>query len=319
MIVFIVDISRVLSLEPKGDAPLLGKYFAPDQLLVRFQSWLANQRADQILAQHGLVRTRRLNALSVHVLKLPPGLSVEHAVQLSQVRQICYLQSVGFRRAVADRAAQVRVCRVDDRYRMAFGEHQTIRAGMPRIRRVVAHLTIHQDRDDVGEGEGAGRMSRTGLGGHFDRHATQIDRFGNLNTTVIGEYSNPKVRLPGSGGACEIAINAQRVFVVMRLRRRAFVERVDFVTSPGHLDGPGRREELGIPGLGPQLVVTDKCVFGFDEESKEMVLERVHPGVSIEEMRAEVGWELRLSEDLGETDAPSEEELALVRKLEVGG
>ena len=93
----------------------------------------------------------------------------------------------------------------------------------------------------------------------------QIDRFGNLNTSVIGSYDAPKTRLPGSGGACEIAINAQRVFIIMALKRRSFVERLDFVTSPGHLTGGNARQELGMPGAGPQLVITDKALFDFEQ------------------------------------------------------
>ena len=142
----------------------------------------------------------------------------------------------------------------------------------------------------------------------------QIDRFGNLNTTVIGEYAQPQVRLPGSGGACEIAINAQRVFVVMRLKRRAFVERLDFVTSPGHLGGGGERAKMGIPGGGPELVVTDKCVFGFDPETKEMVLESLHPGVDLAEIRAKVGWDIGVKPGLKETEPPTPEELHLLRE-----
>src|SRR3984893_18109041 len=92
----------------------------------------------------------------------------------------------------------------------------------------------------------------------------QIDRFGNLNTTVIGSYTSPKVRLPGSGGACEIAINAQRVFIIMHLKKRAFVEQLDFLTSPGHLSGGDARQALGMPGAGPELVITDMAIFNFE-------------------------------------------------------
>jgi glutaconate CoA-transferase subunit B len=105
----------------------------------------------------------------------------------------------------------------------------------------------------------------------------------------------------------------------MRLTRRAFVGRLDFVTSPGHLDGLERRTELGMPGAGPQLVVTDKCVFGFDGTSREMVLESLHPGVGLEEVRAEVGWELLVADDLTETEPPSAEELTLLREKLGGG
>jgi glutaconate CoA-transferase subunit B len=111
--------------------------------------------------------------------------------------------------------------------------------------------------------------------------AAQIDRYGNINTTVIGDYSRPKVRLPGSGGACEIAIHAKKVFMIMRLQKRAFVERLDFCTSPGHLSGrPGERAALGMPGAGPQLVVTDKAIFRFDPVTGEMCLSSIHPGVT---------------------------------------
>ncbi len=156
-----------------------------------------------------------------------------------------------------------------------------------------------------------GRVEVAFLGG------AQIDRFGNLNTTVIGDWQHPKVRLPGSGGACEIAINAQQTFVIMRLRRRAFVEQLDFLTSPGHLGDAGERAAQGLPGSGPQLVVTDKCVFRFDEgtaDAMEMVLSTLHPGVELAEVQAEVGWELRVAQDLRETEPPADEELSLLRE-----
>ncbi|MGB9889516.1 MAG: CoA-transferase subunit beta [Anaerolineae bacterium] len=153
-----------------------------------------------------------------------------------------------------------------------------------------------------------GRIEVAFLGG------AQIDRYGNLNTTVIGDYARPKVRLPGSGGACEIAIHAQQVFIVMRMSRRSFVERLDFLTSPGHLGGAGERERLGMPGWGPQLVVTDKCIFRFNPETGEMVLASLHPGVRLEDVRAEMGWEPRISPDLRETEPPTPEELRLLRE-----
>jgi len=159
-----------------------------------------------------------------------------------------------------------------------------------------------------------GRVEVAFLGG------AQIDRFGNLNTTVIGDWEGPKVRLPGSGGACEIAINARQVFVVMRLKRRAFVEELHFLTSPGHLGGGNDREQLDLPGAGPQLVVTDKCVFRFDDDTREMTLESLHPGVTRAEVQADVGWELKVAPDLHETDPPSAEELRLLREeLDVQG
>ena len=145
--------------------------------------------------------------------------------------------------------------------------------------------------------------------------AAQIDRFGNINTTVIGDYRQPKVRLPGSGGACEIAIHAQKVFVIVRLRRRAFVQQLDFRTSAGHLSGePGERAALGMPGAGPQLVVTDRAMFRFERETGEMFLSSVHPGVAVDEVQAQVGWPLKAAPDLGTTEPPTAEELHLIRE-----
>jgi glutaconate CoA-transferase subunit B len=141
----------------------------------------------------------------------------------------------------------------------------------------------------------------------------QIDRYGNLNTTVIGDYRKPKTRLPGSGGACEISINAQRTFMIMRLKRRAFVEKIDFVTSPGHLTGGDSRSRLGLPGAGPDLVITDKAVLNFANTEREMQLGALYPGVTIEDVQAEVGWPLPLAGTIEETAAPTAEELRLIR------
>ena len=141
----------------------------------------------------------------------------------------------------------------------------------------------------------------------------QIDRYGNLNTTVIGDYAKPKVRLPGSGGACEIATSARRTFMIMRLKRRAFVERLDFITSPGHLDGGDSRARLGLPGGGPALVITDLALLDFDNPEREMQLVATHPGVSVDQVLAEVGWPLRIAPTVSVTPTPSDEELRMVR------
>jgi glutaconate CoA-transferase subunit B len=138
----------------------------------------------------------------------------------------------------------------------------------------------------------------------------QIDRFGNLNTTVIGDYAHPKTRLPGSGGACEIAINAKRVFMIMRLKRRAFVDKLDFVTSPGHQVGSART----IPGGGPALVITDKALFDFGGPHCHMRLLALYPGVAIGEVVAEVGWPLAVADAVATTPAPTLEELHLLRE-----
>ncbi|HEX6384766.1 MAG TPA: CoA-transferase [Anaerolineae bacterium] len=142
----------------------------------------------------------------------------------------------------------------------------------------------------------------------------QIDRYGNLNTTVIGGYTNPKVRLPGSGGACEIAINAKKILMIMRLKKRAFVEKLDFLTSPGHLAGGDGRRQLGLPGRGPELVVTDRALFDFANEDHEMTLTEVAPGETAESIQAEIGWPLRVSPDLRELTPPTAAELEIIRQ-----
>ncbi len=153
--------------------------------------------------------------------------------------------------------------------------------------------------------------------------AAQIDRFGNINTTVIGSYDHPTTRLPGSGGACEIAINARQVFVIMRQSARSFVESIDFRTSPGNLGGAEEAERIrregGWLGRGPTVVVTDLGIYRFDDRG-EMRLESLHPGASIDEVKATIGWEIAVAEDLGTTPAPTDEELRLIREeLDPGG
>jgi glutaconate CoA-transferase subunit B len=145
--------------------------------------------------------------------------------------------------------------------------------------------------------------------------ASQVDRYGNINTTVIGGYDSPTVRLPGSGGACEIAINAKKVFVIMPQSKRSFVERIDFTTSPGHLAGK-RPEEWGG---GPSVVVTNLGVCRFDERG-QMFLASMHPGISLDEVRANTAWDLQVADDLEETAPPTDEELSLIREeLDPGG
>jgi glutaconate CoA-transferase subunit B len=142
----------------------------------------------------------------------------------------------------------------------------------------------------------------------------QIDRFGNLNTTVIGSYDAPKVRLPGSGGACEIAIHARRILVIMRQARRSFVQELDFRTSPGHSGDPAQDAARGWHGSGPTSVVTDLGTYGFDEATGEMALLTMHPGVSFDDVRANMGWDPKVAPGLGETPPPSDEELRLIRE-----
>ncbi|CAN5645115.1 CoA-transferase subunit beta [soil metagenome] len=138
--------------------------------------------------------------------------------------------------------------------------------------------------------------------------AAQIDRFGNINTTTIGDYRAPATRLPGSGGACEIALHAREVFVIMRQSRRSFVGRIDFVTSPGRT----RATQAG--GRGPTVVVTDLGVYRFDEDG-EMRLEQLHPGASLDAVREATGWPMRVSANLATTTEPAADELRLIREV----
>jgi glutaconate CoA-transferase, subunit B len=145
--------------------------------------------------------------------------------------------------------------------------------------------------------------------------AAQIDRYANINTTVLGDYEQPKVRLPGAGGAPEIAASCNEVVVIVRHRARTLVDRVDFVTSVGYGDGPGYRERLGLRGRGPVMVITDLGVLEPDPHTCELVLTSVHPGVPLDRIAEETGWPLRHREPLRETPPPTEEELTALRSL----
>jgi glutaconate CoA-transferase subunit B len=145
--------------------------------------------------------------------------------------------------------------------------------------------------------------------------AAQIDKFGNINTTVIGDYARPKVRLPGAGGAPEIAASCREVTVVLRQNLRAFVERVDFITSVGFGDGPGARQRLGLTGAGPQRIITDLGVLEPDPDTCEFVLTGVYPGVSVADVKVKTGWPLKVSARLAEIPAPDPGELSALRAL----
>jgi glutaconate CoA-transferase subunit B len=142
----------------------------------------------------------------------------------------------------------------------------------------------------------------------------QVDRFGNINSTVIGDYARPKVRLPGSGGACEIAVHAGKVILVLKQSPKSFPEKLDFVTSPGFVDGTGKRKSWGFPGSGPALVITDYGVFGFTRDTREMILREIHPGVTVADVKANIGWDVKVSRKLAETAPPTEEELRVIRE-----
>lgn len=152
----------------------------------------------------------------------------------------------------------------------------------------------------------AGRIDVGFLGG------AQIDREGNINSTVIGDYDDPTVRLPGSGGACEIASNTHRTIMITPHTKRRFPEEVDFITSPGYVGGRENRKELGLRG-GPEAVITDKGVLRFDE-SGEMYLAAIHPSSTEAEVQGATGWELTVADDVSETRTPTPEEIALIRE-----
>lgn len=156
----------------------------------------------------------------------------------------------------------------------------------------------------------AGRIDMGFLG------AAQVDKFGNINTTIIGkDYQNPKVRLPGAGGAPEIAGACKEVIIIVKHSARAFVEKVDFITSVGFGDGPGYRECHRLIGGGPSAVITDLGILRPNKESRELELVQLHPGVTVEAVKENTGWDLKISKDLMVTQDPTEAELKKVREL----
>jgi glutaconate CoA-transferase subunit B len=155
-----------------------------------------------------------------------------------------------------------------------------------------------------------GGWIRTGFLG-----AAQIDRFANLNSTVIGDYRKPKVRLPGAGGAPEIASFCRRTLVLLRQNPRTFVEKLHFMTTVGMLHGNGSRQKLCVPGHGPQAVITDLGILEPDAESGELVLTHLHSGVSAGAAIEATSWPLKVADNLGETDEPTKQELEILRSL----
>jgi glutaconate CoA-transferase, subunit B len=144
----------------------------------------------------------------------------------------------------------------------------------------------------------------------------QMDRYANLNTTVVGPYDHPKVRLPGGGGAPEIATSCQEIFITMPMSQRTFVERLPFITSLGHGTGPGSRQALGVKTKGPTRIITDLCVLEPDPQTCELEVTSLHPGVTQDAARAACGWPLRFSQRLATTMAPSQQELQVLRDLQ---
>jgi glutaconate CoA-transferase subunit B len=143
----------------------------------------------------------------------------------------------------------------------------------------------------------------------------QIDCYGNLNSTVIGDQAKPKVRLPGSGGANDVGSCCWRTIAIMRHDKRRFMEKIDFITTPGFLSGAGAREEAGLPvGSGPYRVVTNLCVMGYDEESKRMKILSLNPGITVEEVIENTGFELLLADKITSNEPPTEKELKILRE-----
>ena len=156
---------------------------------------------------------------------------------------------------------------------------------------------------------GPGRIDVAFLG------AAQVDRYANLNSTVIGDYQHPKTRLPGAGGAPEIASSCGEVIVIVPHSRRTFVPKLDFITTVGHGDGPGARERLGFRGAGPTAVITDLGVLEPDLETKELTLVQVHHGVQPGQVQEQTGWDLKVADHVRRTEPPTGEELAALREL----
>jgi glutaconate CoA-transferase, subunit B len=155
-----------------------------------------------------------------------------------------------------------------------------------------------------------GRITIGFLGG------AQIDKYANLNTTVVGPYDKPKVRLPGGGGAPEIATSCGQIFIIMSQGKRGFVEKLDFVTSLGHGEGGDYREKLGVTTKGPTRLVTDLCIFEPDPVSKEMTVTSIHPGVTREQIDGNTGWRVRYANAVAETPPPRPDELAALREIQ---
>ena len=154
-----------------------------------------------------------------------------------------------------------------------------------------------------------GRVTVGFLGG------AQIDRFANLNTTVVGPYDKPKVRLPGGGGAPEIASACGEIFIIMAQSKRSFAAKLDFITSMGHGEGGDHRARLGLKTKGPTRLVTDLAIFAPDPETKEMTIVSIHPGVTRERIQENTGWTVRYANDVAETEPPRREELEVLREL----
>jgi glutaconate CoA-transferase subunit B len=189
----------------------------------------------------------------------------------------------------------------------ALPERQPVSIGDPSL--VTGSLMVTGMADIFQLFLQGGRIEVGFLGG------AQVDKYGNINTTVVGNYAHPKVRLPGSGGAAEIATHAQRTVIISRLSTRAFPEAVDFITSPGNRSKGKSRKEWGMPGAGPVKVITDRGILIASEKDGEMELAALYPGVAAEDVTSRVGWTLRVRATLEAVAPPTAQELRLLRDV----
>lgn len=160
---------------------------------------------------------------------------------------------------------------------------------------------------------GRGRIDAGFIGG------AEVDRFGNINTSYVGPFQTPKVKLPGSGGAPDIAALARRLIIIIDHRRHRLVDKVDFITSPGFLSGGDARQRAGVPGGGPAAVITDRAILRPHGETKELQIASIHPGHTLAEIRENTGWAIECATGFGETEAPSETEIAALREIDTDG
>jgi glutaconate CoA-transferase subunit B len=149
--------------------------------------------------------------------------------------------------------------------------------------------------------------------------AAQIDEYGNLNTSYIGSFENPKVKLPGSGGGNDIASSAKRLIIMMTHDKRKFLKKLDYFTSPGHLTGPGSREEYSFVGNGPEVVITDMCQFDFDPETLKIRLMTVHPGVTVQDVLDNVMFDVIVPDDVPTTKEPTQDQIDIMHRLDPNG
>jgi glutaconate CoA-transferase, subunit B len=198
--------------------------------------------------------------------------------------------------------------------------------GLMRDQPAAAFLGTMGDPPNVAGALWATRMSNVMAlmaQGHVDLGfigGAEVDRFGNLNTSYVGKPSRPTVKLPGSGGGADIAILSRRWVALMSHERRRLVEKVSFVTSPGHGDGtPGWRQRNGLLGGGPAAIITTLCVLQFPEQGGEAYLASIHPGHTVEEVREQTGWDLKLAGHIAETPPPTGSELAAIRRFDPDG